>query len=315
MASKMTAAHDARQQLISITMAEKDQFTKPLYCAYCEAEVCFVKAHTRQVGDDIVAVEPFFRLNSGQKHSQSCHYNVHGQIAVIARESDADVIAAIQDNCYELRLLAVSKALEKLEELNNRKKYPSPNTSASKINKIYVDAGKERLGAYINSAQSVLKVRAQCEEHTEIEEVLQLVFDGTRLPWCDFYFEDHDYFRCFSQVTQATISIPIAIHGRVKTISIVKGSKNSFAVLNLVRPSRRTEYPDVLDMACFSVWSLDLDAFRSYREGQDIVAFGLWKSDGIKESQNKKTDADIKAFRNYGLRLWPVIKSQLCAVK
>jgi hypothetical protein len=148
MASKMPTAHDVTQQLISIDMAEKAQFTKPLCCVSCEAVVSFVNAYTRQVGEDIIAVEPFFRLNRGQRHSQSCRYNVHGQIAVIARKSDADVMAAIQDNRYELRLLAVSKALVQLQEIAREKKYPAQRTSTSNINKTYVDAGSvERLGA------------------------------------------------------------------------------------------------------------------------------------------------------------------------
>jgi hypothetical protein len=266
------------------------------------------------VGDDIRLVGAYFRLKGGQlEHNETCQYNVHRQITVIARESEGDIFAALQGNRYELRLLAVSKALVQLQEIAMQSKYPSQGTFASKKNKIYVDAGQsERLGAYINSARRVLEVRAACEEHAEIEEVLQLVFDGTRLSWREFYFEDKndDYFRCHRQVSESP-SIPIAIHGRIKEKREVKGSKNSLTVLNLFCPTRSTDYPAVLDKACFSVWSSDLDEFRTYSEGQDIVAFGLWKSHGIKEQRDKKSD---RAFRNHELRLWPVIKSQLCVV-
>ena len=122
MASKMPAAHDANDTRITISMAEQQQYHKPLQCEYCEALVLFVNAFTRQVGEDIVAVEPFFRLHNGYKHSTTCRYNVYGQVTVIAKESEGDIFAALQDNRYELRLLAVKKAVEQLRELAKKKR-------------------------------------------------------------------------------------------------------------------------------------------------------------------------------------------------
>ncbi len=174
---------------------------------------------------------------------------------------------------------------------------------------------QEQLGAYINSAQRVLKVRAACEDHYEIEDVLHLVFEGVRLSWCDFYFDYKDYFRCFSQVTQATVKVPVAIKGAVKANKLVKTRNGEFAVIDLVRPSRKTDRDGILDLACFSIWSPDLSAFESFKEGGEILAFGIWESHSVKESPNKKADSPIKVFRNHDLRLWPVTKSQLCVVK
>lgn len=314
MASKMPAARDANNNRITISMAEQGQYQKPLTCEFCETSVGFVNAFTRNVGDDIVAIDPYFRLSKGHKHSVTCRYNVQGQITVIAQESEGDIFAALQGNRYELRLLAVKRAVEQLREIANKKRNPDSEANAGANEKIYVEAEK-RLRAYINSAQRVLKVRAACVEHVEIEDVLQLAFDGVRLPWSDFYFEDDEYFRCFSQVTQATIHVPIAINGTVKDISIVKGRTGNFSVINLVRPYRKTDQANVLDAACFSIWSPDPNAFQAYKKGGEILAFGLWESRGVKESANKKADAQIKIFRNHELRLWPVTKSQLCAVK
>jgi hypothetical protein len=92
MASKMPTANDASQRLISMAMAEKDQFTKPLCCESCEAGRSFVNAFTCQEGENIIALEPFFRLNRGQMHSQSCRYNVHGQIVRLSAVHRRSVI-------------------------------------------------------------------------------------------------------------------------------------------------------------------------------------------------------------------------------
>lgn len=314
MASKMPAAQDAKNVRITIGMAEQQQYQKPLQCEFCEASVSFINAFTRQVGDDIVAVEPFFRLHNGHKHSPTCRYNVLGQITVIAKESDGDVLAALQDNRYELRLLAVKKAVEQLRDQAKKKKNPDSELAGGTSEKIYVEAEK-RLGAYINSAVRVLKVRAACLEHSEIEDVLQLVFDGIRLPWRDFYFEDDEYFRCFTQIKLATVHVPVAIRGAVREKKIVDGRKGKFAVLNLARPFRKAEQVDVLDAVCCSIWSADLNAFDSFKLEQEILAFGLWECKGINDSANKKQDSSIKTFRNHELSLWPVTKSQLCVAK
>lgn len=312
MASKMPAARDANGQIITIELAERKQCTKPLRCKFCDAPVSFVNGFTRTVGEDVVAVEPFFRLLKGHKHRVGCDYDITGQIAIIARESDGDILAAIEGNQFELRLLAVKKALDQLRAAAQQKKETDPDRPTITPDKEYL-SGETRLCAYINSAKRVLKVRAVCEEHAEIEDVLTLAFDGVRVPWSDFYFEDDDYFRCHRQLTTATVQIPVAIHGTVKTIKSIKGKAGDFTVLELVRPMRNAEKADAREAACVSVWSPDANAFADYRAGQQIIAFGMWQGKHPTEVANKKASSPIKTFVNYEIRLWPVTRSQLCS--
>jgi hypothetical protein len=308
MASKMPASLDANNTRITISMAEQGKCQKPLKCEdeFCNAPVEFVNGYSRTVGDSIVAVDPFFRLGKEYRHSEDCQYNVYGQVTIIARESEGDIFRSLQGNRFELRLLAVTRAIEQLE-LAEKKQGSRSKISPDTTEKIYVEA-EQRLGAYINSAQRVLKVRNACEDNSEIEDVLHLVFDGVRLPWRDFYFEDEDYFRCFSQVDKATVQVPIAIKGTVKENRVAANGK---AVINLVRRSRKTDRVDVLDLACFSIWSPDPSAFESYKEKGEILAFGIWKSLGVKENPNSQKNSPIKVFRIHTLCLWPVIKSQI----
>lgn len=312
MASKMPAARDADGHLITIELAELKQYQKPLRCEFCDAPVSFVNGYTRLVGEDIVAVAPFFRLLKSYKHREGCDYDITGQIAVIARESEGDVLAAIEDNRFELRLLAVKKALDQLRAAAQQKKDPNPDRPTTTTEKEYLP-GETKLGAYINSAKRVLKVRAVCDEHAEIEDVLSLAYDGVRVPWSDFYFEDNDYFRCYRQLTTATVQTPVAIHGTVNLIKPVKGKTGDFMVLDLVRPMRDTDNADLREVACASVWSPDPTAFADYRPGQQIVAFGMWQGKPLKEVANKKANSPIKTFVNYEMALWPVTRSQICS--
>lgn len=316
MASKMSTAYDANGNLITIEMAEQGQYVKPLHCQFCDASVSFVNGYPRQIGEDTIAVQPFFRLNKDRVHSENCRYNVEGQIRVIVRESEGDVLAAIGNNRFELRLLAVKKEFAELKEVAEQKKKAGQEASTgSATDKVYQSSGKS-LGAYINSAKRVLKVRSACSEHSEIEAALQLVFDGVRVPWNDFYFEDEDYFRCYTQLKNSSVHYPIAIHGTVKKISVVNGKKGKkYAVLNLMGPYRKTDLPDTLDSACVSIWSHELNAFSDYSTGEQIIAFGMWELAPPQQTKNTNPQpgSPIKTFINYRITLWPVTRSQLCS--
>lgn len=312
MASKMPAARDANGNRITIEMAENGSFEKPLKCEFCDASVSFVNGHPREVGEDIVFVEPFFRLAPKSTHHEGCNYNSIGQLTVIARESDGDVFMAISNNQFELRLLAVKKALDQLIELAKTKKSLTDDKKLISQQKEYI-ASEEKLGAYINSAKRVLKVRSVCEDHAEIENLLTLVFDGVSVPWSDFYFEDTDYFRCYRQLKSSTTQIPIAVHGTIKSIKTVPGKKENFSVVNLVRPMRNIDKADAREVACTSIWAPDVNFFSDYREGQTIIAFGMWQWKPESRIANSKANSPIKTFVNYEMRLWPVAKSQICA--
>jgi len=311
MASKMRAARDVTGHPISLAIAERKEYTKPLHCEFCDAQVSFVNGYTRTVGEDTIAVEPFFRLLKGHKHHNGCDYDIAGQIAIIARESEGDVIAALKGDKYELRLLAVKKALEQLHAAEQQKKELDPNKPVSTQEKRYAP-GETRLGAYINSAKRVLKVRAVCEEHSEIEDFLTLAFDGVRIPWSNFYFEDDDYFRCHRQLSTSSTQIPVAIHGTVKVIKPISTQGGNFMMLELVRPMQNTDKADIRKVAIVSIWSHDARAFEGYQKGQQIIAFGMWAPKPQKEIENKKAGSPIKTFVNYEMRLWPVTRSQLC---
>lgn len=309
----MRVAYDASNKRITIALAENGFFREPIRCEFCDALVSFVNGFMREVGNETVTISPFFRLKKDQKHHDDCFYNVRGQIKIIARESKGDIFVALEDERFELRLLAVKKTVEALREHINIKQHTGTKSSQTTTEKKYVLA-KKRLGSYINSAQRVLRVRAFCEKHSDIEDVLRLKFDGVFLPWRDFYYEDRDYFRCFQFVCKATVQVPIAIKGIVKSNQVVKGRSGIFAVINLVGPFRQTDQEDVLDAANFSIWSPDLDSFKFYKKGDEVLAFGMWSSLGIKENRCRNPKSTVHLFRNHELCLWPVLKTQLCKI-
>jgi hypothetical protein len=312
MASKMPTARDLHGQAVSIVQAEAGQYQKPLCCLYCDAEVVLVRGHTRQVGDTTVKVQSFFRLNVEHEHSPECRFNTAGQIKIIARASEGDLFAALSSNRYELRLLSLRKVFDELRQLSPNQINALNEPIGLAKEKIYVSA-ETKLGAYINSAKRVLNVRAACESHADIEQALTLVFDGTRIPWKDFYFDDadqgKDFFRCYRQHRQATVDIPLAIQG---TVLSIRSLKNDLFVMNLAKPMRKVANSDTMEVVQVSIWSKDPNAFADYKQDQSVVAFGMWNSSEPKITLNSKVESSIKKFVNHDLRLWPLLRSQVC---
>ncbi|WP_018918090.1 hypothetical protein [Vreelandella zhanjiangensis] len=313
MASKMPAAIDSNKRRITISMAENSDYESTLECEFCDAKVIFVNGFTREEGDKIISVNPYFRLKASNTHGSECKYNVEGQVKLIVRESEGNVLAQTESGKFELRLLAVKKAINELQNLAKKKKNSESDNKKETKEKEYIKSEK-KLGSYINSALRVLKVRSFCEENKDIENLLELVFDGVRLPWKDFYYEDKEFFRCYSNVRKATVTVPVAIIGVVKSIRTIDGKNGKFSVVNLAGPYRKTDKKDTLDSVNVSIWSPDFELFESYKVDDVLLAFGIFDASKVSEKSNKSSTSSVNKFRNHDLRLWPISKSQLCKV-
>jgi hypothetical protein len=314
MASKMSAAIDINKRKVTISMAEKSDYELPLECEFCGAKVSFVNSFTREVGDNIITVSPFFRLKTRYNHDSGCKYNIQSQVEIIARESEAGVFFQTESGKFELRLLAVKKDIRELQALAKKNKKGDSDTQDKIKEKEYIKSSK-KLGSYINSALRALKVRSICEENADIEKILELFFDGIRLPWKDFYYEDKDFFRCYSNIRKATVTFPVAITGVIKSIRTLDGKNGRFSVINLAGPYRKTDKDDTLDAVNVSIWSSDTGLFESYKINDSLLAFGIWDAKVVSEKSKKSSTQSVKKFRNHDLMLWPISKSQLCKVK
>lgn len=312
MAAKLTQARDSKNSLITLAMAEQGNFSGSLKCDVCSVEVEFIRRYPRNVGDNIVQVKSFFRLKKHKMHAVDCPHDVLGQVKIIARESDPSILAGINAGQYDFRLLAVRKAINDLK-IEERKWLNSQDREPAK-QKEYLKA-QQRLSGYLNSAARVLKLRAACEENSQIEEFIKLSFDGVKLSWKDFYYEDEDYFRCLTNVKKATVAVPMAVKGTIKSIKTINGHKGPLTVMNLVSPYRKTDKPNVVETAALSVWINGADMFKRYRAEQDVLAFGIWELANESESTSRRQGVPDTIFRNLQLRLWIITLSQVCLVR
>src|SRR5918912_3682044 len=85
------------RRVISVAKADVTM-NGSLFCRTesCRVPVSFVPAHMRQVSERTVPVNPYFRLaGRDAAHRERCPYDTRGQVIVIVRGSDPDVISSL----------------------------------------------------------------------------------------------------------------------------------------------------------------------------------------------------------------------------
>jgi CRISPR/Cas system CMR-associated protein Cmr3 (group 5 of RAMP superfamily) len=96
------------------------------------------------------------------------------------------------------------------------------------------DSNPGLLPAYINSAKRALKLRTHCASNQDIEQHLELVFEGNvKVAWHQFNFESDEHMSGFHAVSQNTVQHPIAIHGQVSSVRCGLKGDTSKKVINL----------------------------------------------------------------------------------
>ncbi|WP_419810426.1 hypothetical protein [Bacterioplanoides sp.] len=314
MGAKMSKAVDAEGREISLSDAENKCYIAPLRCVHCSTELSFTGQYLRQLGDDTVTVSACFKLKRGNVHKTDCPFDLTEKVTIVARESSPAVLSKNESGKYELRLLAVKEAIFGLRDIENKESKSNNPESRPKVGKEYVKS-KKQLSSYLSTARQVLKIRAQCEDNREVEDNLELVFNGNRVHWKDFYFMDQDYFRCYTNLQRATINIPIAIQGLVRSTKVVPGKYGERAVLNLISPYRETDDPKVIDTVNISIWSSNLSSFDKFKYKDSIIIFGFWKAGKIDEREGASEKTKGKVYRNRQISMSLLTNSQICPEK
>ncbi|MES3710369.1 hypothetical protein QC590_19315 [Pseudomonas putida] len=308
---KMTHAFDRNGIEWAADDYAKGLGAEPLNCHRCNATVIHVGSFMRDCYDQPSRVGAFFRLQANGEHGPNCRFGVQRQILELAATSDG-LVESVQKNRFRMRLVAVT------EELKARAKRPTDDEDGQKTpnaSKGYTSTAN-RLTTYLNTAQRVLKLRALCDEDHEIEEHLELVFAGSNpIAWSEFYFDHARQVAAHHTISQNTTQYPIAIHGRVGKITLGIKDDPTRNVLNLQKLKSTQDPMDASNGISLevSVWAAKASWFNGLNEGDEVIAFGLWKAPT--PTQNKATkDGLFKTYTNRRLTLTLAVKSQIAKI-
>jgi hypothetical protein len=178
----------------------------------------------RQVSERTVPVNPYFRLaGRDAAHRERCPYDTRGQVIVIVRGSDPDVISSLDagsERKFRLNILRENPARLADESVRISKRAGGGGKTLPP-QKLYVRSVK--LTPYLRSVSQIMKLRARIEGNDEVAKLIELNFQGKKLRWADFYYEDEtEYGKCFDYLerlwARPGLVHPVCIQGRVKQV-------------------------------------------------------------------------------------------------
>lgn len=220
---------------VTIEEASKDiSLQSPLICESegCNAAVSFVTSHKRQYGDKTRIIKAYFKLkNSDNNHDpDKCKFNTHGQLKLIARDSD-DILESINNDKYIFRLNLLTNAMRSKNTSisSDSGNEPVPNQNEKK----YVNSGKTT--SYLSTMKRILRLHTEIENDRELKDLVTLKLGDKEIKWTNFYYETERFRQCFNYVERNGVSHPICLQGRIKSLSDPK-DKFPYYTINLAIP-------------------------------------------------------------------------------
>jgi hypothetical protein len=180
---KMATALDALGEEWQAEHYSKGKGAEPLRCVHCPTAVTHQSAYTCERHNKSIQVPAYFRLLKDGEHADDCPHAIEGKIKKLVTPSEG-VIEALRKGKYRLRLMMVAEALKAMQPPTPRRNASGPRDGGGTVYRRTPGS----LHAYINSAKKVLLLRAACDDDSNIEQYLELVFEGnTVVPWTSFY--------------------------------------------------------------------------------------------------------------------------------
>lgn len=311
MGIKMNLAKDQNEREWSADTYQRGMGAEPLKCIHCNVAVTHNPSYTREMYDKPVLVPGYFRLLPKGTHAANCRFGVDEEVDKIAMESEG-LIESIQRDKYRMRLVMIKEALEGA----NATKNPESDGSRAKTGRTYV-RNPGLLPAYINSANRALKLRALCADNHDIEQHLELIFEGgIKVSWDQFYFETERHMEAFHAVSKNTVQHPIAIQGRVKSVRTALKGDATKNVLNLEMNAFRADQdaPNNGIGLEVSVWSRESSWLSGIDDGNEVVVLGVWKASMSAPTPATREGGRFTTFTKRRLSLNLVLKAQISKV-
>jgi len=269
----------------------------------CNAQMSFVKAHEKRRLDKTIEISSFFKLKSNEKHSYKiCPYNTKGAVEIIARDSDSNILKAIDNEKYEFSLQVLHKVNNTQEKRTEVDSKSSANECSAQKGKAYTRSGTA--SSYIKTLTQILTLRAQLEDNQELASLITLTYKKSKIKWSNFYFDIDDYIGAYEITKNSKISYPMCFHGVVSK-TVPPSEKFKYAKFTLHSPyieleSELTDIPSLEFIIADD--SLDLN---NLPVGAEVLVYGVIKvSSGNWIPPEQKELDNPKSIRFLNMRAW-----------
>ncbi|SIR47719.1 hypothetical protein SAMN05878494_3941 [Bacillus cereus] len=190
-----------------------------LECVDCRIPVSHRTRHMRNETE----IPSLFYRRGGINHEEFCSYNTLGQIKVIARDSDDDILKSVEDKTFLFRLTMIHEPLEKLKN-QDTKPEKDQNSAPNKKDRNYHSSGK--LNSYLSTMKKIIELRNILENQTELHSLIEIEMDGKKIKWNDFYYEPSHYIQAYNYLKRLEWKNrhPICIEGIVDSVRYIEMS-------------------------------------------------------------------------------------------
>ena len=266
------------------------------------AEMSFVHSYEQRRFEKVIEVSSFFKLKPKEQHSyEECPFNTRGALEIIARDSDPDVLKALESDRYEFSLQVLHQQQNSQKE-GERGARHAKNGQGSPKGKRYIRKGTAT--SYIRALTQILTLRAKLEGNEELSSILRLDYRGKKIKWNDFYFEEDRYYLAYRVAENTKPPHPVCFHG---------------VISKTVPPTEKFKYPKIklhspyvdLDNKITPLPSIELvvadDALElsSYSENQEVLVYGVVKTSSREWIPSEQRDsAKPKKIRFLNMSIW-----------
>lgn len=281
----------------------------------CGALMSFVPAYEQRRHEKVIQVPSFFKLRANERHRYGvCPFNTKGTIEVIARESDSNIVKALENGKHQLSLQILHKPFT--ESVRNSSNLNPSADLIGKPKKTKTYASKGTAPSYIKALNQILILRAKLEDNKELASLLTLTYRSKKIKWNNFYFEVDDYFRAFEIAKKMEKPYPMCFHGVVSKVnpptakfnrSTIKAYGPYIEMDGVETKAPSLEFPVRDD-------KLDLTLFEP---GTDFLVYG---SPSVEESKNiwippsQRDEKKPQGLRFLGIKVWINHSAQIIAL-
>lgn len=269
----------------------------------CNAQMSFVPTHERRVHEKTIIINSFFKLKKNEQHTYGkCPYNTLGSVEIIARDSDPNIFNALDNQKYEfsLQILQQPNSSAEIKEQNSSTKDSQGEISKGKQ---YTKSGTA--SGYIKTLTQILQLRARLEEDKELASILTLKYQGKKIKWSNFYFEEDHYLEASKIIANAKKAYPVCFHGTIGRL-IPQTKRFQFCKIKLNSPytepiNKINDIPSI--ELILSNKQIKLENFAI---GQEILVYGIVTRIHEKIWMPPKTNENTKVstFKFINMDIW-----------
>lgn len=255
--------------IVPTDVSRDDSLRKGLLCTDCNIDITFRIEHERNMR----IIPAGFIRKKGIEHKASCRYNTLGQVTIIAKDSDDNVLESINDSKFNLRLTLLHKSLNQVA--NNSPKHEMKH-SISTINQERNYQSKGNLSSYLATMKKIIELRNIVEDKKELHPMVEISCHNRKVKWESFYYEPERYLNAHKYLKKLKWEErhPICIEGVIHEIPYIE--KLGKYIINLQWGKTKINSEDTKYIPTVSVLLNDKELIKlGFQKGQRIALCAL----------------------------------------